>query len=176
MKTINFQGVTLVEIMVGLGIVAILLALALPNYRSFVLNNRRASQANEFVMAMAYAKREAVSRGVRVTVCARATDAACAATTIWDNGWLVFVDNNGNGSVDGTSPADQVLQVRPPLDGNTLRASVRSRVIFKSNGFAGAGNNDTFTLCDTRGAASGLRIIVSLQGWVSTLSGATACP
>ena len=112
MKTINFQGVTLVELMVGLGIVAIMLALATPNYRNFVLNNRRVTQANEFVMAMAYAKREAVMRGVRVTVCARATDAACATTTIWDNGWLVFVDNNKNGSVDA---ADQVLQVRPPL-------------------------------------------------------------
>jgi hypothetical protein len=53
---------------------------------------------------------------------------------ICDNGWQLFVDINGNGSADGTSPADQVPQLRPTLMGNMLRANLLSRVIFKSSG------------------------------------------
>lgn len=38
----------------------------------------------------------------------------------WASGWVVFVDENGNGVVNaaaGTAPADEVLRVQEPLTG-----------------------------------------------------------
>lgn len=167
-------GFTLIELMVTLSIAAILLTIAVPSFRDLLFNNRLASQSNDLVLALTLAKSEAITRGLPVTVCSRATDTTCAASTTWDSGWLVFVDSNGDGTVD---PTDLVLRVRAPLEGsNTLRAGARQRVTFRNTGYS-LGFNDTFRLCDSRGAANGKNIIVSNQGRVSTQPPpVAACP
>jgi type IV fimbrial biogenesis protein FimT len=147
--------------LVTLSIAVILLTIAVPGFRDFLLNTRITSQTNDFVLAMASAKSEAVKRGVNVTVCPRNTNTACLASTTWDTGWLVFVDNDGGGTVNG---ADVILQVRAPLEGsNTLRAGARQRVTFQNTGFSPV-SNDTFRLCDTRGLQEARAIIISAQG------------
>jgi type IV fimbrial biogenesis protein FimT len=162
------SGFTLIELLVTLAIAAIVLTIAVPNFITFVQNTRVTSQANDFVTALNYARSEAIKRGVRVSVCSRSTDALCAGSTTWDTGWLVFVDTNGDGNVDG----ETVLLVRQPLEnGNTLRAAVRTRVTYQNSGFSGFA--DTFRLCDTRGAASGRSIAVNLQGRVATTTPVT---
>jgi type IV fimbrial biogenesis protein FimT len=154
------RGFTLIELLVTLSIAAIMLTLAIPSFRDFLLNNRITSQTNDFVLALVSAKSEAVKRGVRVTVCSRATNATCAGSTTWDTGWLVFVDNDGGGTVNG---ADVVLQVREPLEGgNTLRTTLQ-RVTFQNTGFS-SGFFGTFRLCDSRGATEARGVIVSAQG------------
>jgi type IV fimbrial biogenesis protein FimT len=165
-------GFTLIELLVTVSIAAIMLTIAIPSFREFLLNNRLASQTNALVLALAYAKSEAITRGLPVTVCSRSTDTACAGSTNWDTGWLVFVDNDGSGAVNGT---DLILQVRAPLEGgNTLRAGARQQVTFQNTGLSTSA--DTLSLCDGRGAASGKRIIVSMVGRVSTQTGGGTCP
>lgn len=154
-------GFTLMELMVTISIAAILMTIAIPSFIDFVRNNRLTAQANDFVLALTYAKSEAVKRGVRVTVCSRQNDTTCAGSTTWDSGWLVFVDNNGNGTVDA---GEEILRVRSPLEGgNTLRAGARQRVTFQATGF-NPGFNDTFRLCDSRGLQDAYGIVLNLQG------------
>jgi type IV fimbrial biogenesis protein FimT len=171
------RGFTMIEMLMTLAIAAILMTLAIPSFRNFLLNSRMVAQTNEFVLALASAKSEAVKRGVRVSVCSRASNTACAASTTWDGGWLVFVDNNGDGTVNG---ADVVLQVRAPLEGgNTLRAGAYQFVTFQSTGFLPAGTaSDTLRLCDSRGmnANDPRSITITMQGRVTTARGTTACP
>lgn len=167
------SGFTLIELLVTLSIAAILLTVAVPNFITFVQNNHLATQANEFVTMLNYARSEAVKRNQRITVCSRSTDTSCAGTTNWDSGLIVFVDTNGDGVVDG---GEDVLQVRQGLEGgNTLRAGARTRVTYQSTGFS-PGFNDTFRLCDSRGTASARAIVVSMQGRVSTSIGTAQCP
>lgn len=167
------RGFTLIEMLVTLSIAAIMLTIAVPSFRIFLLNTRITSQTNDFVLALASAKSEAVKRGVNVTVCPRNTNTACLASTTWDTGWLVFVDNDGGGTVNG---ADVILQVRAPLEGsNTLRSGARQRVTFQNTGFS-SGFNDTFRLCDSRGTADARNITVSMQGRVTSATGTASCP
>lgn len=162
------RGFTLIELLITVSIAAIMLTLAIPSFQSFLLNNRLTSQTNDFVLALASARSEAVKRGVRVSVCSRATDATCAASTTWDNGWLVFVDNNGDGAVNG---ADTVLQVRSTLEGsNSLTETTAGAITFRSTGYPATTN--TFTLGDTSGNSRTIR--VCSQGLVVT--GGGACP
>ena len=156
------RGFTMIELLITLSIAAIMLTVAIPNFQSFLLNSRLSSQTNEFVLALASAKSEAVKRGTSVTVCSRATDTSCAGSTTWDNGWLVFVDNDGGGTVNG---ADVVLQVRSRLEiegSNTLRTTLQ-RVTFQNTGFS-SGFFGTFRFCDSRGATEARGIVLSAQG------------
>ena len=165
-------GFTMIELLITISIAAILLAVAVPNFITFVQNGRLTGQANDFVTALNYARSEAIKRGVRVTICSRATDTSCSGSTTWDSGLLVFVDNNGDGARDA---GETVLQVRQALEnGNTLRGAVQQRVTYQSTGFSGFA--DTFRLCDTRGTASGRSITVIPQGRVSIAPGTTSCP
>jgi len=157
-------GFTLIELLVTISIAAILLAIAVPNFMTFVQNNRQTGQTNDLVTALNYARSEAIKRGVRVTVCSRLSDTACAGSNVWNTGWLVFVDTNGNGAVDG----EAVLLVRQPMEnGNTLSsAAAFQRVTYQNSGFSGFAG--TLRLCDTRGTASARAIVVSPQGRVRT--------
>lgn len=166
-------GFTLMELMVTISIAAILMTIAIPSFIDFVRNNRLTAQANDFVLALTYAKSEAVKRGVRVTVCSRQNDTSCAGSTTWDSGWLVFVDANGNGSID---TGEEILRVRSPLEGgNTLRSGSGQRVTFQSTGYS-PGFNNTFRLCDVRGTSSARQLVLSFQGRVTTTMGTTSCP
>lgn len=167
-------GFTLIELLVTIIILAILLSIAVPNFVTFVQNNRLVGQTNDLVTSLNYARSEAIKRGIRVSVCSRLDNATCSGAAVfnWDTGWLVFINPNNNAVADA---GETVLQVRQPLgNGNTLRTAGIQRVTYQSSGFSG--NAGTFRLCDSRGSASGRAITVSLQGRVSTSTGTTACP
>ena len=167
------RGFTLIELIVTLSIAAILLTVAVPNFITFVQNNRLASQANDFVTMLNYARSEAVKRNQTITVCSSTTGTSCAGSATWDSGLLVFADSSGDGVVD---VGEDILQVRQAMEGsNTLRAGARTRVTYRSNGFS-PGFNDTFRLCDSRGKDSARAIVVSMQGRVSTRTGTASCP
>jgi len=57
------RGFTLIELLVTIVLVAVLLTLAAPNFRTLVQNNRVTTQANELVSALNLARAEAVKRG-----------------------------------------------------------------------------------------------------------------
>lgn len=110
-------GFTLIELMVTLSVMAILLAIAVPSFQSFMLNNRLAASTNDLASALAMARSEAVKRATRVTVCKSAnTEAAspiCSTAANWQDGWIVFVDGGTAGTVDGTDSAN-VLRIFQP--------------------------------------------------------------
>jgi len=62
------DGVTLLELMTVIAIVAILATIAVPNFQVQLKNNRVASLNNELVALLTFARSEAVRRSVPVTV------------------------------------------------------------------------------------------------------------
>ena len=167
------MGLTMIELLVAIAILAILLSIAVPSFITFVQNSRLVGQTNDLVTSLNYARSEAIKRGVRVSVCSRLNNTTCSDATVfnWDAGWLVFINLNNDAVADA---GETVLQVRQPLEnGNTLRTNGLQRVTYQSSGFSG--NAGTFLLCDSRGPAGGRAIVVSQQGRVSS-TGTTACP
>lgn len=150
-------GFTLTELMVTVSIVGIMLALAVPGLRSFILDNRLASQAAEFTGALAMARSEATKRSGRVVV--------SPAVSGFDSGWRIWSDSNGNTLLD---PGEAVLRIHEDLHGNTLTsAGVAAPIVYLPTGFIAAGSTRVFQLCDSRSGEKGREIRLSATGRVN---------
>lgn len=178
------SGFTLVELIVTLGLAAVLLGLGVPAFTDFIRNNRMIAVTNELVTALQFARSEAVKRNNNVTMCISTDGALCTGGASWEAGWIVFDDPNANASVDGSAIVRGHAEIG---GGNTVRVTggnVASFVSFNGNGFprdvAGNIQTATFSICDSRGAAGGNARTVQLgaSGRVrsSEVQGAVTCP
>jgi len=102
------RGLTLIELMFAITVLAILLGIGAPSFVDFVRDNRVTALTNDLVTATALARSEASKRGLPVSVCPSANAVACSGATDWAVGWIVFTDTGVAGAVDGT---DEILQV-----------------------------------------------------------------
>ena len=106
-------GFTLIEILVALVVIAVLAVLALPRYLDYAAAARLAGHAQFVHETLRLARIEAVTRETPVSICASTDGIACTGTP-WEQGWLVFVDENLPGIIDGS---DEVLRAVPTYEG-----------------------------------------------------------
>lgn len=100
-------GLSLIELMITLSILAILLAVAIPSFQSTAATNRLTTAASQFQGALALARTEAIRRGTRVTVCVRNGDVCTnAAARNWANGWIVFEDGSDSAASESAGVVD----------------------------------------------------------------------
>lgn len=137
------RGFTLIELMVTIAIVAILAAIAFPNFSYSLRNNRVINQNNDLLSALNYARNEAITRSRGVTICAAntasgATPTTCAAASGWSTGWMVFVDDTvGAGALPASIDATRILRTGTGNPKNQLTLNGNRRFIrFNSRGEA----------------------------------------
>jgi type IV fimbrial biogenesis protein FimT len=93
-------GFTIVELMFTVLVLAVLLGLGIPNFRDFLLNSRMSAQANDLLSGINLARSEAVKRRDAVTLCVGTAAAGCTSGQFAD-GWIVFADEDADGTPDG---------------------------------------------------------------------------
>ena len=116
------QGFTLTELILTMTIAAILVAVAAPSFDSMVNNNRVTTEVNRFISHLQYARSEAIKRGIDVSICASDDAIDCKVGT-WTEGWIVFVDNDGDadGDTGSIDAGDIVIRVFETLGaGSTI--------------------------------------------------------
>jgi type IV fimbrial biogenesis protein FimT len=177
MRTAALAGATLVELMIGVALAGLLLAVAVPGYRDWIARYELASVAEQLAASLALARSEAIRRGLRVNLCPALDGAHCAAGTPWDAGWLVYVDADP----DGRNAEDEpVLRAeRPPAEGIRVRANrpIEDYVSFNALGQArrigGGLQMGTFTLC--RQGVPARKVVLANSGRVRTEESPDGC-
>jgi type IV fimbrial biogenesis protein FimT len=167
----------LIELLVTIAVAAVLISLAVPSFRVFVQNSRIATQTNDLVTDISFARSEAIKSGATASLCTSAAGLACDGGGNWSAGRLVWVDTNGNNALD----AGEVRRFREQLAGaNTLNVTpATDPLTFNNRGTptGGAAAAITFSVCDDRGVADGRDVTVNPLGQTRA-SGppATLCP
>ena len=157
------SGVTLVELMVVVSILVVLTTLAAPSLRDFLVRNRTAAIANEFVATVLRARNEAVSRNTCVTVCKSNLSATpqCNTGSNWRTGWLAFVNTTCNAALDIPAANDIFVRAGPFDASFTLssNATNTTKLVFSATGYARPGDAGRFNLqylSETRSSNRGI--------------------
>lgn len=159
------NGFTLIELVITVAVAAVLLAIAIPSFRTILLNNRRTTAVNDFVGAVSYARSVALARHTPVIICQSSNPTAatptCTAATGWESGWVAFTDVNNSGTFD---TGDETLRLHEPISGPTLRgkADTGSNLASKLtvNGSGLTADTGRVVVCDIRGWTDDARVIV----------------
>lgn len=141
MKQSN-SGFTLLELMVGIAILAIILGIGLPSFMNLFTNARVRATNDSVLEALAYARNQAVTQHHEITLCAandNYDDCADGATAWGNSGWLVMQhDNHANTS--------DVLKVWQKPHNDVSVTTNNSRVVYRPTGMLDAqGMNATVT-------------------------------
>ena len=163
-KKNRHQGLTLVELLVTIALVAIVTAFAVPNFSTFIRDGRTTADFNRLLGDITFARSEAVTRGSFVSLCPSQNFTSCNGVN-WSDGWIAFVDDGagsgtaGNRSRDGS---EFILRVGESTRGKVSITATNftapdpdnSAVLFSPDGKIENGqvaNIGQFTICDDQG-------------------------
>lgn len=168
------RGFTLYELIITLVVIGIVLSLGIPNLSEFARNSRITSTANDLHGSFLLARSEAVSAKAFITICAsaNATDAAADCGGSFDDGWIVFIDLDGDLARSGAG--ENVIRAFPPVP-DDVSIIANGGATYFSFAPTGLGRGDvgaaaalqTARICDSRGnvaaagGSSAARILVA---------------
>ena len=171
MKTCSqYRGFTLVELMITLGLIAIILAVAVPSVTNIIKDNRLATQLNAVISDIHFARSEAAKRDIRVIMCrsvdpTNATPACSGSDQDWSDGYLIFTGEDGNNTYQAGT--DTLLRIGlPAQQGVNIKTSLtwNNNLEINPTGTLNEGSVATMALCDDRDEANGRQITVPLTG------------
>lgn len=162
-------GFSLVESVMALGLVAGLVGMAVPQVQDMLHASALRGATGELVADLVQARSEALMRNRRVALCKSASGQHCETEGGWEQGWMMFHDENGNGVVDA---AEEVISRRAALapqfrlQGNQPVAKYISYTALGSTKLTGgAFQAGTLTLCrHSAGPTPARQIIVNSIG------------
>ncbi len=152
------NGFTLYELLITVLIVGVVLTVGVPNMLAFNQNSRMSSTANDIHSAFHLARTESSRAKTNITVCASSSsfDANPDCEGTWDQGFIVFVDDDGDLSVDAGT--DSILRAFPALDDSITLAVADDATYFSfastGQGRTNVGGNPAVSqivMCDERG-------------------------
>ena len=153
------HGFTLYELLVTVLIVGVVLTLAVPNMQQFSLNSRITATANDLHASFHLARSESSRAKTNITVCASSNSMTAAANCsgTWDQGFIVFVDTDGD--INRSGATETVLRAHPAIDDGVSLAVANDATYF-SYSSTGLGRPNIggktavsqVVICDERGS------------------------
>jgi type IV fimbrial biogenesis protein FimT len=154
------NGFTLYELLITLLVVGVIVTMGVPNLAEFTQNSRLASTSNDLLSSFQLARSEAARSKSNITICAsdNSLDAAANCGGTFNDGWIIFVDLDGD--LNRAGAGENVLRAHPAPPAGVTVAPDNGATYFAFAG-TGLGRGDvgglpslqTVMICDGRGVA-----------------------
>ena len=150
------NGFTLIELLTTVTVVGLLVGIAVPSMTSVVRGNQVVAYTNDLVASIHTARSEAMNEVLQVTVCKSSNQVSCDNSVSWEDGWIIFTDNDQDGVRDLGGTPETLIYVHEAFDGAyTLQsASFANWIAFRPSGLSigSTANAGTFSLCHETGS------------------------
>ena len=110
------RGFTLYELLITLGLTALLLSIAVPSFTATLARSRQAVELNALFHAVHLARKESILRRKVVSLCPSAGGQRCDPGTDWSAGWILF-ENADRDSPPQVDPGEMLLKDHRVSDG-----------------------------------------------------------
>ncbi len=169
-------GFTVLELMITLVIAAILTTLAIPSFQRFGVNSKLSTTSNNLSASMSRARAEAIKARRNVRMCPTSNNSTCDSNASWADGWIMFVDRDGN----GTPASSELLQIGASMDARvslTTPSAFSQWLEFRPTGtvLGNAGSSGSFNLCTDDFDDLSRQVGISAAGRVSAKKQANLC-
>jgi type IV fimbrial biogenesis protein FimT len=169
------RGVTLIELVTTLAIIAILGTFGLTTFADTLARQRVQTALHLISADLAMARNTAIMRRNQVVVCPGDAMLGCRSDADWSRGWIVFTDADGNRQPDADSDLIRVANAPSGAPASTRLASTRNFVRYQRDGRS-AGTNLTINVCHKQMLAG--QVVVNNLGRVRSArpTRQVACP
>jgi type IV fimbrial biogenesis protein FimT len=151
------RGMTLVEILSTVSVVAILSAVAVPGLGQWQRSAARTAAVNDFMHSIFLARSQAIMLNGVVSICRSADGQTCGARSDnWDSGWLVFVNLDADRPVT-LDAGEPIVQRHAGWRGGRITSN---REAFSFRPTSQLDVNGTILFCDVRGSNADARAII----------------
>lgn len=154
------RGIGLTDVLLALGLLAVLAGAGVPALRGLLLEARMAAAVNALVHGIHAARTLARGGNRDAVVCRSDGTARCAGTGDWAGGWIVFVNDDGD-EPPQVDAGERIVTWQQPAAGLRARSN---RVAYVLRPWSLRATNGTVVFCDGRGAAGARAVIVSTTG------------
>lgn len=160
-------GVTLIELLVAIAILAVLMTVAVPSFQTFIVSNRVSAFSDHLYASLLLTRSEAIKRNGHVMICRSSDGASCTGS--WNEGWIVFADRDG----DGTPSTSEMIFKTGSQNGNFSLSGLPNSLYYDSQGAATSSTNH-FAICPTTGTCK--YVCVPQYGTPKIVASSTSCP
>ncbi|MEH6798361.1 MAG: GspH/FimT family protein [Halopseudomonas sabulinigri] len=153
------KGLTLMELLTTLALVTILISIGLPSFARLADSHRLDVAKEQLARSIQQTREEAVRRNQPVTMAPIDGD--------WNQGWQVFLDNNGNAKYDEIEELlsqDFAAQVQHIHGSGALASYLRYNGMGESELLHGGFLAGTLRLCPNKTDSEGRLLVINRVG------------
>lgn len=140
-------GLTFIELLIGVALVAVLAGLAIPAFDSVIQHTKARTVSDRFQAELAFARSEAVFRRRQVVICRTHDLWDCTYIGPWSMGTMTFEDRDNDKIRDRSEPILRTTSAADYSGMHLVDAGRRYHVSFRPDGRSG-GTNMTLKLCN----------------------------
>ncbi|MBT4837633.1 MAG: prepilin-type N-terminal cleavage/methylation domain-containing protein [Methylococcales bacterium] len=156
-------GFSLIELLVTMSIITTTASMSVSPLNHLYQQSKIDTAVDSFSHSLQLARSEAIKNRQKIIMCplSKSFGNSCANNSIWNHGWLIYIDSNSNKKLDDK---DIILKrVHLSANINITSSASRKRVIYRSIGMS-PGSNTTVTFCDPQANISPSAVILSNTG------------
>ncbi len=152
-------GFTLIELMITLAIIGVMTSIAYPSWNPMIQWIRISAASSQLERSIRLARRTAILKNSKVTICPSADGEWCSEGSDWSTGWLIYLDYSGTASRQAQDP---IVRSLGGYSGIQIHYNRGVRLGF--NNLGRIVQNGSLVICDPLHQANSVRIVMIHSG------------